>query len=357
MGLNDLVLPLSMSALISLASTLLLLWLLRPLAAKLDLLDAPGGRKQHHGHVPLIGGLAMALGLLAGLLTLSTSLYPFRPYLLGVMILLVTGLLDDLHELSPRARLAAQICVALLASLWGHALLQSIGHIGGGPLLHQLGWFAWPFSWLAIVGTINALNMLDGIDGQAAGVAWIALAAMSLLAWHAGIINYLMVLVLATTAVGAFWLVNFPWRKHAHAWVFMGDAGSMMLGFTLVYFAIVLSQPSTQAYMPAAILWLLIVPVSDIIYVTIMRLAHKRSPLSAGRDHIHHLLGALGCSRRHITMITMAIGLLGALVALGGSIGSVNDNLLFWLFIAWLLLYSMVVSWAWRYQRLHRVTP
>lgn len=337
-----------LSALLTFAVTFVLLWILRPLAIRLNLLDKPGGRKHHVGDIPLIGGIAIVFGFLVGLLTLSTSLITFRSYLLGLMILLVVGVLDDLHELTPRARLAAQLLVALLVMVWGQALLYSIGHIGRGGVMHTIGWFAWPFSCIAILGTINALNMLDGVDGQASGVSLIALTAMAFLAYHANRMPEMMVLLLMTMATSAFACVNIPWLRSRKASVFMGDAGSMALGLTLVYFCLHLSQPPTVAFMPAAILWLLIVPVSDIIYVTLMRLSKGRSPLSAGRDHIHHLFLAWGCSPRQTLLISLLLGVIGAAVAIASTLYQWNDNHVFWLFIFWLLLYCILVPYGWR---------
>ncbi len=339
---------LCLSALLTFVVTFALLWILRPMAKRLALLDKPGGRKQHAGDVPLIGGIAMIFGFLVGLLTLSTSLIVLRPYLLGLMILLVVGVLDDLHELTPRARLAAQVLAALLVMVWGQTLLNSIGHIGGGKAIHHMGWFAWPFTCIAIVGTINAMNMLDGVDGQASGISVIALAAMAWLAYHAALVPEMMILLLMTMATFAFACVNVPWTARYKAPVFMGDAGSMTLGFTLVYFCLHLSQAPTQAFTPAAILWLLIVPISDIIYVTCMRLIKGRSPLSADREHIHHLLLALGYSPRQTMLMTVLLGLIGASVAIIASLRQWNDNGLFWIFIAWLVFYCLIVARAWR---------
>lgn len=336
------------SALLTFVVTLSLLWILRPLAVRLDLLDKPGGRKHHEGDIPLIGGIAMVFGFLVGLLTLATSLITLRPYLLGLMILLVTGVLDDLHELTPRARLAAQLLAALLVMVWGQGLLVSIGHIGFNGMPHTIGWFAWPFSCIAIVGTINAINMLDGVDGQASGVSLIALAAMVFLAYHAGKTPEMMILLLMTMATAAFACLNIPWLHSRAASVFMGDAGSMALGFTLVYFCLRLSQPPVSAFMPAAILWLLIVPVSDIIYVTLMRLSKGRSPLSAGRDHIHHLLLEWGCTPRYTLMMSLLLGAIGATVAILATLHQWNDNALFWGFVVWLLFYCTIVPHAWR---------
>jgi len=341
-----------LSALFTFIITLTLVSVLRPLAKHLDLVDKPGGRKCHQGDIPLIGGIAMVCGFLAGLLTLPISLFTLRSYLLGLMILLVTGVLDDLHELTPRARLAAQCLAALVVMIWGHVILYSIGHIGGGAV-HHLGWFAWPFSCLAIVGTINALNMLDGVDGQASGVSLIAFGAMMILAFQAGRVNEMSVLLLLTMATLAFMLVNTPWPRHKVT-VFMGDAGSMALGFSLVYFSITLSQPPMPAFMPAAILWLLIVPVSDIMYVTLTRLFKGRSPLKGGRDHIHHLLLESGCSPQQALLWTLFLSLIGAMVAVVATHYHWDDNGLFWLFIAWLISYCVFVHTRWRKLRKSR---
>lgn len=347
MELNP-IFSLSLSTALTFVVTLALLFILRPLAIRLDLLDKPGGRKRHTGDIPLIGGIAIVFGFLVGLLTLSTSLINLRPYLLGLMILLVIGVLDDLHELTPKARLAAQLLVAIIAMTWGQTLLSNIGHIGLSGASHQLGWFAWVFTGIAIIGTINALNMLDGVDGQAAGVSLIALLTMLYLASNAHLTPEAMVMLLLSSATLAFACVNVPWWPKRRASAFMGDAGSMVLGFTLVYFALHLSQIPTQAFMPAAILWILIVPVSDIVYVTITRLLKKRSPLAAGRDHIHHLCLAYGFSPRQTLLLSLLLALFGAVMTILFTRYQWSDNLLFWLFIVWIFVYCSSVAFAWR---------
>jgi UDP-GlcNAc:undecaprenyl-phosphate GlcNAc-1-phosphate transferase len=157
-----------------------------------------------------------------------------------------------------------------------------------------------------------------------------------------------MMMLLLSSATLAFACVNVPWWPKSRASAFMGDAGSMVLGFTLVYFALHLSQAPTQAFMPAAILWILIVPVSDIIYVTLTRLLKKRSPLAAGRDHIHHLELAYGFSARQTLGLSLFLALFGAMIAIVFTKEQWSDNLLFWLFIVWIAAYCTCASYAWR---------
>src|SRR5690349_200444 len=110
--------------LVAFFTTIGCIWLLRPLAIRLDLVDSPGGRKQHAGHIPLVGGLAMFLGFLFSLLTLPISLTDYRPLLAGCSLLVFIGILDDFHELPARARFAAQIAAALLMTAWGNVSIE-----------------------------------------------------------------------------------------------------------------------------------------------------------------------------------------------------------------------------------------
>src|SRR5262245_59089903 len=136
--------------------------LLRPLAVRINLVDAPHGRKQHEGHVPLIGGIAMFLGVLFALLTLSISLQPLRGFIAGCALLVFIGVLDDFHELSARARLVAQAAAGLIMVLWGKVALHSLGNLLFLGDIH-LGWFSLPITVLAVIGIINAVNMTDGV--------------------------------------------------------------------------------------------------------------------------------------------------------------------------------------------------
>ncbi len=287
------------------------LYLLQSLAIRIGLVDAPHGRKQHQGHVPLIGGIAIFLGFLFALLTLPVSLQPYRSFIAGCALLVFIGVLDDFHELSARARLVAQTVAGLIMVLWGKVALQSVGNLLFLDSIH-LGIFSLPITVFAVIGIINAVNMTDGIDGLAGGLALIELSALAFLAIHGGATGQAIILLLIIASLLAFlWFnIRFPWRKQAL--VFMGDAGSMLLGFTLVWFLVDFSQGQHKLLAPAAMLWIMAVPLFDISGVIIRRLQKRQSPFLPDREHLHYLLKDAGLSITQVTLIIWGAALIFA---------------------------------------------
>lgn len=304
------------SGLLGFVATALLIEIFAPVAGRIGLVDHPGGRKQHTRSTPLIGGLAMFVGFAFAALTLGISLGTFRPLFAGALILVVVGVLDDLHDLSPNAKLIAQITASALMALWGGVLLADLGHLepDGGRLL--LGLLGVPLTLFAAVGIINATNMIDGLDGLAASLALVTVGALILVAWSGGAWAPLGMLIVLCGSILGFLIYNL--RLRGPALVFMGDAGSMLLGFVVVWFLIDFSQGPDRLIAPATALWLVAVPLLDTLCVIARRLGQGRSPLSADRAHCHHVLQDAGLSRRQTLTVmvlfalgTAAIGLLG----------------------------------------------
>ncbi len=283
-------------------ATFACLWLLQPLAIRIGLVDAPRGRKQHQGHIPLIGGIAMFLGFLFSLLTLSISLLPYRSFIAACALLVFVGVLDDFHELSARARLVAQAAAGLIMVLWGQISLHSFGNLLFIGNLH-LGMLSLPVTLIAVIGVINAVNMTDGVDGLAGGVTLIELATLLFLAIQGNVFNDAVILLLIMASLLAFLWFNFrfPWRKQAL--VFMGDAGSMFLGLALVWFSVDLSQGHHYLAAPAVMLWILAIPLFDTTGVIIRRLQKRQPVFSPDREHLHYLLKDAGFTTLQVTLI------------------------------------------------------
>jgi UDP-GlcNAc:undecaprenyl-phosphate GlcNAc-1-phosphate transferase len=295
--------------------TVVLIPLLARLATRIGLVDLPQGRKLHEGAVPLTGGLAIFMAFLLPALELSAPASGPWALLSGLALLLAIGILDDLLDLGPWTKLAAQTGAALLMVLPGALLLMPADLFGGGfgatPLL------ALAFTVLFIVATINSFNMIDGLDGLAGGAAaaalfWLTIAAA--LTGHADAVGYLLLLL---SAVLGFLVFNMrhPWRRRAV--VFMGDAGSMVLGAAIAFFAVELvatGRGTAASAIPLPVLlWLIVVPATDMLVLFCRRIAEGRSPLVGDRRHLHHLLLQAGFSPA-----VAAGGLIGLCVLLGG---------------------------------------
>ena len=293
--------------------TMVAIFTLRQLAPRIGLVDKPDARKRHRGRVPLIGGLCFFLGTLAGLVYFG-YMDRFMVCLLAVgALILLTGLLDDLDDLSARTRLLVQAGTAGLVILTTGIYIDGGGNLLGGEefRLHALGI---PITIIAVVGLINAFNMLDGIDGLAAGLAIVSIVAILAfmgVGWPTVGVA-LLLQILAATLV-PYMCVNLGWPDGRK--IFMGDAGSTLIGFLVAWSLIFLSQREAAQIAPVDVLWCVALPVLDTLAVMYRRMRSGRSPLKADRQHLHHLLLDIGFSSRQ------ALGLLVGLSALMAGAG------------------------------------
>lgn len=292
--------------------------LLRAPAHHIDLIDRPGGRKNHRCAVPLIGGLAMFGAFCIALMMVEATLRPYASLVAGMGILLAVGLIDDLIDLSAGAKLFSQVFVAILMVSWGEVQIHTLGDLVGVKPV-ELGEWAIPFTVLCTVLMINAINMADGTDGLAGGLS--AVALFMLLAGGAlgeasrafiGISGVLLAAVIGFLCYN----LRVPGRRYAK--VFMGDSGSMMLGFALAWLAVYLSQVEKIGIYPVSIAWILILPVLDVVTLYVRRVMKGRSPFTADTEHLHHVLLRSGFS------VTTTVWLLIAVMAVFGLIGLVG---------------------------------
>jgi UDP-GlcNAc:undecaprenyl-phosphate GlcNAc-1-phosphate transferase len=321
-----------------------------PLAAYLQLMDYPGGHKTHEDATPLVGGLAIYLGVVIAAAFLPEPFEQALPCLLGGTLLLLVGAIDDRVGLTPASRFAAQIGAALIMTLWGGVVLHDLGPLFGGAGV-ELGILAVPCTLFAAVGVINAVNMIDGLDGLAGGLALIALLVLSLAVFATGAVAEGELLLAAAGAVLAFLLFNFrlPGRKHAA--MFMGNGGSLFLGYALAWALISLSQAPHRAIAPVTALWIVAIPLCDAVGAMLRRMLKGQSPFQADRQHVHHVLLAAGFSvpRAVGIILALAVGLAG--IGYGAQIAGIPDWVMLVLFMVLFGVYFWALRRAWRLMR------
>jgi UDP-GlcNAc:undecaprenyl-phosphate GlcNAc-1-phosphate transferase len=306
--------------------------LLYPVALRIGLVDSPGGRKRHEGATPLIGGIAMFLGTFLGGIAIVESPQAYLSALGACSLLLAIGLVDDRFTLNPVLRIAAQ-AAALLFMFYGRRLgLTDIGDPFGTGVI-ELGRFALPFTLIVTLTMINAFNMVDGLDGLAGTLALIAFLSIAAVA---GIANYwgAFALMIAAAIVG-FLAFNFPvaWNRRRRS--FMGDAGSTLLGFLVVWNTLGILRAEGSVLSPVHCLWFAAIPIYDCVTVVIRRILRKRSPFAPGRDHFHHLLRRGGLSGRQTVLVLVGLQAVYALIGIGGHFAGVPDQVMF---LAWAIL-------------------
>lgn len=317
--------------------------LFQPVAYRWQLLDYPDARKRHDGAVPLVGGLSMYAGLAGAQLLMPTTLTDDWMALLAAGTLLVIGLLDDLQQLSVRVRFGAQVVAVATLCLGAGNWLVSLGNlVNTGPI--ELSWLSFVFTLFAAVGIVNAFNMIDGLDGLAGGLALIALLAIVVLTTMAGSkpIPLVMLLCVALPPFLAFNLGLLGKRRK----IFLGDAGSMMLGLIVVWRLIADSQGPQPLFPPVTALWLVALPLIDTIAVMLRRIKRGDSPFQPDRSHIHHLLQDAGFSPRIVLAMLLVAAALLATIGVCGATQHWPEPLLFGSFTLLALVYYGLTSFA-----------
>jgi len=288
-------------------------------AVRVGLVDHPDHRKRHQTATPLTGGLGIFAGFIAGMLLVDVAWLPYWSLIVGALVLLVTGLVDDIVEISAGARMLIQIGVAALMVFGGGLQVQVLGEIFGpawGPV--GLGPLGALFTMACVVFMINAINMADGLDGLAGGVSFIVLALLSAAAWLGGLEPGLVLLplMLALATLG-FLVHNLRMPGGRRARVFLGDTGSMVLGYAIAWIAVAIGTRPDSAVYPITIAWLLVVPGMDTLALFFRRIHLGRSPFSPDRTHLHHILFRCGyrvSTTVHIIhLLVLAAGLFGLL--------------------------------------------
>ena len=277
-------------------------------------LDAPGGRRLHRNPTPRWGGVAFFAGVLPFLVG-GNSDGGLTWYLLACLLLVGMGAFDDLKELGWKAK-AAGITTAATMVIFGGKLV--IHHVGSyGPLGRvELGGLSIPFTYLCLVGITNAINLLDGLNGLAGGVSLLGFLFMGIAAALAGNLTVALVCLSFVGALSAFLIFNFP-----RARIFMGDSGSLVLGFSLSSMAVYLTQGEGSPVGAMFPVLVLLIPIFDTLRVMYLRLRNRKNPFRADHSHLHYLLVVHDVSSVNVSLLYWALtALLGVTaLVLGGA--------------------------------------
>jgi UDP-GlcNAc:undecaprenyl-phosphate GlcNAc-1-phosphate transferase len=337
--------------LVALAVSFLVARLITPIALRIGLADQPGGRKQHEGVIPLTGGIGMFAGFAMAALTSGLIVGPTLALVVALGLLVVGGAADDMHDITARSKIFIQLIAALFMTSWAGVYVSQLGNLFGlGPV--NLYHWAIPFSVVCALGVMNAVNMLDGLDGSAGGTAlvaavWLAYAA---LAQGLGTVALLLLLLCASIAGFLLWNVRVPPLRD-QARIFMGDAGSMMLGLALCWFSIEVTQGEGRTLPPIVCVWILAVPLLDMARVMFLRIRRRADVFDADRAHLHHYLLDRGLAPHAAARVMIgASALCGALGLWAWHLG-VPERYLTYAFLA---LLAAILWLAYRAERAKR---
>jgi UDP-GlcNAc:undecaprenyl-phosphate GlcNAc-1-phosphate transferase len=341
-------------------ATLLAMSALRPVAVAVELVDKPGGRKTHRGDIPIVGGLAMFIGCTFGVGLLPPNVLISGSLLSAAALVVLVGLLDDRFEISPAARLTAHLVAAVLVLTTSPDLtITSLGRPFGTEVAEFSDLGSAAFTCVAIMGAINAFNMLDGMDGLAGTMAFNALVALTALGSLAGDFGVSSISITLGGAVLAFLIFNIPAGFNRRFRCFMGDAGSTLLGFLLACLCISVSQGEGPKISPTTTLWIVAIPLFELLWTTFRRALKGRSPFQPDRAHFHHKLLDAGFGVRGAFFVLICIGAAFSGVGIAIHYYEVPDSLSFalWLFSGVglvLLMHNAQILWHVLPQKLRR---
>jgi len=257
----------------------------------------PGGRHIHTKPTPKFGGIAIALSVFV----LSPFIIPVNrvigSYVAASAIMLLLGVLDDIRGINWKIKLTLSIIATSIIMFGAGIWIESLGNLFGLGEVH-LGYWGIPFTFFAVFGVINAVNLTDGLNGLACGVSSIAFLSFAIFASMSGneTVFYLSLINLGAT-LGLF-RYNYP-----RARIFMGDSGSLFLGFSLAIQAVLLTQGNGNKVTPMTPVIILGLPIFDTVRVLVFRIMNKKHPFRADKTHLHHLMMRSGIHPNHVVKV------------------------------------------------------
>ncbi len=322
---------------------------LRPVAQNIGLVDRPNGRKKHMGEVPLVGGVAIYISVLFVVKLIVPDSQLLTLYLISCSFMVFIGALDDFYDLNAKVRLLAQFFIATILVFGADFSLSNLGNLFSLGVV-ELGLFSIPFTLLAVPTAINAFNMTDGIDGLVGCLGIVAFSSLSLLTYWTGNTELFAVSTAFVAALSAFLLFNLGGLRRAFGRVFMGDAGSMLLGLSVIWL-LVLGTQSEHGFRPVAALWIIAIPLIDMFAVMHRRIKKGRSPLMADRDHLHHIMLRLGLGHKKALSVIVLLSCIFSSIGLMGEYYKVPEIIMLMSFLILFCVYDHMFLHIWKYSR------
>ena len=330
---------------------LVLIPLIIKLSMQYNLVDKPNERKVHKVPISRLGGLGIVAGTLSTfpLWFIYTDNYLVFHLLAGIFILMIVGIIDDLRELPPKVKFLCQVVAALFLAHAGLLIENMFGIFGVTVLPVFLQYLITVF---IVAGIINAFNLIDGIDGLAGGLAFIDVTGFFIIFYLSGELGVAFI----TASVGGALLAFLKYNWHP-AKIFMGDTGSMFLGYLLAAAGIITlvssqGQASHFTYSEAAVIVysIFLLPVYDTLRVFVVRVKNEKSPFSPDKTHIHHILMQTGFNHPKSAKILYVANI--SIIATGFLMKASHLSLVIPLlflevvfFSEFLTLYKLVQSW------------
>jgi UDP-GlcNAc:undecaprenyl-phosphate GlcNAc-1-phosphate transferase len=323
--------------------------LFKPIAIDVGLVDKPNARKRHQGQVPLIGGISIFVAVLAASLLWLPNTLELRMYLIASAMMVFIGALDDKYDLRVRIRIVGQIIIASLMIYGVGGYISNLGDLFGlGDI--ELGPIGIIFTYFAIIVVINAYNMVDGIDGLIGSLSlntFTAIAVLFLMNGNQGYLTYPLILATATLP---YLMFNLGYFKRYSKKIFMGDAGSMFIGLSVIWLLTIGTQGDNASFRPVTALWICAIPLMDMLAIVMRRYRKGKSPFKPDRDHLHHILQRAGLSSRQTLIVISLSSAIMSVIGVLGEYFQVAESIQLVSFVLIFILYNKYARhFSWKY--------
>lgn len=304
-------------------------------------LDYPNERKVHKKPMPVMGGLMIYLGFLFGYMLFAPQNTQMLAILIASFIVIITGILDVIKPLRAREKLVGQLVAACIIVFYGKILLNDISAFG---FYFDFGWLAYPLTIIFIVALMNCINLIDGLDGLAAGISTIFFATIGVLAFilhNIGSLEITIAFIMIGACLG-FLIFNFNPSK-----IFMGEIGSMFLGFMIAVVCLLGFKGVTLTSLVVPMI-ILAIPILDTLFAILRRIIHHKPIYEADKQHLHHQLLNKKFSQRTTVLIIYAVSILFSLASIfyvlkDRKIGTIIYVILM-LLITWVVLTTDILT-------------
>ncbi|MGM9882449.1 MAG: glycosyltransferase family 4 protein [Bacilli bacterium] len=295
--------------------TALFIPIVKKIAIFIGAMDMPNERKVHKVPMPRLGGLGIYGGFLLGYMLFGQHSVQMNAILIGSFIIIITGIFDDIKPVPAKYKLLGQIAGAAIIPLYGGILLQDVSAFG---IYLNFGIFAYPITIIFIVAIINCINLIDGLDGLSSGISsiyFLTVGIIGMLLNNSNGLDITLTFIMLGSTLG-YLLHNFPPAK-----IFMGDSGSMFLGYIIAVIALLGFKNITLTSFIVPIL-LLAIPIMDTLFAIIRRLINHKPLGMPDKNHLHHQLLKLNLSKRKTVLIIYLIDLLFAIASIIYAVGN-----------------------------------
>ncbi len=287
--------------LVALAVTFVLTPVVKNFAIRIGAVDKPDARKVHHGLIPRLGGLAIYVGFMVSVIATIGFTYEMVGIMVGATFLIAVGIADDVYSLPPKVKLLGQIIAAAIPVVIFNINIEWIDVPRLG-IIYLPEIISLPLTIFWIIGFVNTVNLIDGLDGLAAGIATIASIAIALLAFQMGQWVAAAAMIAMTGACLAFLQYNFNPAK-----IFMGDTGSMFLGYIISAVSVMGSMKTVATAVLIVPLLALTVPITDTLLAIVRRKSSGVPIFSPDKNHLHHRLLAKGLNQKQVVLVMYAL--------------------------------------------------